>query len=404
MTDVADVATARPMEASVDSSRPSILSIFANFLRLGATAFAGAGNVVYIEEMAVEQKGWLDRETYRGGVALAQSLPGAIAMHAAAYVGLRLRGLVGALAAYVGFGIPAFLLMLILSAVYQRTHSLPALVSLFAGLRVIVVALIANAAVGFGRSAIKSARDVAIALVAAAIFGLRAGNPALVIALAGLAGSVMLRGERSDASVPAAAPGMRSPWRWAAELVAAGGLVLVLLYMADRTLFSLAVTMMRIDLLAFGGGFTSVPLMQHDFVDVHRWMDARTFMDGIVLGQATPGPIVITATFAGYMVRGIAGAVVGTAAVFFPSLVLVVLAAPHFDSLKSSPAFQGAIRGVLFSLVGLLAVVTLRFAVATPWTPAAIVLGAGAFVALLRKVDVLWVVLVGGIFSLVLMH
>ncbi len=395
--------TLEPEAASVPAA-PSLPGIFLGFLRLGATAFAGAGNILYIEHLAVSQRRWLDRETYRSGVALSQTLPGAIAMHAAAYVGLRLRGLSGALAAYLGFGIPAFLLMLGLSALYQRTHSLPALLSLFAGLRVLVVALIANAAVSFGRSSVKSRRDGLIALLAAAIFGLATASPALVIVFAALAGSLVLRDSPSPSVSAASLPGGRESWRWACQLLAAGGLALLLLYLFDRVLFGLALTMIRIDLLAFGGGFTSVPLMQHDFVDVHRWMDARTFLDGIVLGQATPGPIVITATFAGYMLRGTGGAVVGTAAVFFPSLVLLVLAAPHFERLQTAPAFRGAVRGILLSLVGLLAVVTLRFGLATPWSPTAALLGAAAFLALLRKVDVLWVVLAGGALSLVLMH
>lgn len=101
--------------------------------------------VAYIRKMAVERKQWLDEETFRDGVALCQTLPGATAMQAAAYVGLRARGTIGAGTSFIGFGLPAFLLMIALSALYASTHTLPAVVSAFGGLQAIIVAIVANA-------------------------------------------------------------------------------------------------------------------------------------------------------------------------------------------------------------------------------------------------------------------
>ncbi len=176
-------------------------------------------------------------------------------------------------------------------------------------------------------------------------------------------------------------------------LIVAAAVGVVLLVWLDRRLFDLAVTMLRVDLVAFGGGFASVPLMQHEVVDVRGWMSARTFMDGIALGQVTPGPIVITATFAGYLVHGISGAVVATLSVFFPSFVLVALVAPHFDALQRLAGFRGATRGALVSFVGLLAAVTLRFGLAMSWTMGTTILAVAAFIALRLKVDVVWIVL-----------
>ena len=132
------------------TGRVSLLAIFLPFVRLGFTGFGGPAMVPYIKELAVGRKAWLDEQSFRAGVVLCQTIPGATAMQAAAYVGLRVRGILGGLAAYIGFGLPAFLLMLVLTAIYLHTRELPVTTSLFAGLRVVVVAIVANATVDFG--------------------------------------------------------------------------------------------------------------------------------------------------------------------------------------------------------------------------------------------------------------
>jgi len=159
--------------------------------------------------------------------------------------------------------------------------------------------------------------------------------------------------------------------------------------------------MIRVDLLAFGGGFASVPLMQHEITAVRGWIDSRTFMDGIALGQVTPGPIVITATFVGFVVRGLPGAVVATLSIFAPSFVVVALVTPHFNRLQRQAAFRGATAGALLSFVGLLASVSVRFALETPWSVTTTALALAAFVAFRRKVDVLWIILAAVVVSLV---
>jgi chromate transporter len=158
--------------------------------------------------------------------------------------------------------------------------------------------------------------------------------------------------------------------------------------------------MFRIDLFAFGGGFASLPLMFHEIVEVRSWMDAQTFLNGIALGQITPGPIVITATFAGYIVYGLLGAIVATVSVFLPSFMIVVGVVPYFDRLRNSIYFSRAIRTVLCSFVGLLLTVTYRFASDIPWDIPRVSIAAAAFVALLLKVEIIWIVLVGTVISI----
>ena len=159
--------------------------------------------------------------------------------------------------------------------------------------------------------------------------------------------------------------------------------------------------MLRIDLFAFGGGFASVPIMFNEVVNLHSWMDSRTFLNGIALGQITPGPIVITATFIGYLLYGLIGSIIATTSVFLPSFLIVVGVAPYFNKLLSLPYFNKAIIGVLSSFVGLLLSVTLLFALTIPWDLFRIVIALSAFVALFLKVEIYWVVIAGIIVSIV---
>jgi chromate transporter len=382
------------------SQSPSLSRLFISFLRLGATAFGGPAMVAYLRKMAVEKKHWIDDQSARDGVALCQTIPGATAMQMSAYVGFRARGVAGAAASFIGFGLPAFLFMMILSALYAQTHTLPSIVSVFHGLQAIVVALVANATLSFGRSSIKNLKNVINALIAAALFGLRV-NPILVIVIAAFLGIILYHKQPIP---PAVSPAKKehAPKSLLAILsVTAVGFAL--LYILDRRLFDLATLMFRIDLFAFGGGFASVPLMFYETVQVRSWLDGPTLLNGIILGQITPGPIVITATFIGYLLKGLLGGLIATICVFLPSFMMVVGIVPYFDRLRSSPYFKKVITGIFCSFVGLLLTVTIRFALDIPWNLPRTLLTIAAFVALILKVDILWVVLIGTAISLIVL-
>ena len=377
--------------------RPRLLSIFFAFLRLGAGAFGGPAMVVYIKDLSVRRKGWLDEKTFDEGVALCQSIPGATAMQTAAYVGLRAGGVAGAFSSYLGFGLPAFLLMLTLSFLYGRYHQLPLVISLFAVLQVIVVAIIANATLLLGRGVARQPIHAAIALAAALGLGLGI-SPFLVILFGAAAGSLV-----PDRSRPAGqdrpAPGPQ--FHAKAVLICLGLMAAGLAgaYAADRALFRLALTMIKIDFFAFGGGFAALPLMLHEAVYSQGWMTNAAFMDGIALGQVTPGPIVITATFVGYMTHGLTGALVATCAMFAPSFLMVLTTAPLFDRLKGSPLFLGATRGAFATFLGLLLYMTVKFGLNVPWDYLRAGVGLLSFAALLKKIDTFYVVLAGALVS-----
>ncbi|NJD78435.1 MAG: chromate efflux transporter [Candidatus Methanoperedens sp.] len=317
-----------------DDKNPSLTYLFTSFLRLGATSFGGPAMVAYIRKMAVEQKHWLDEESFRYGVALCQTIPGATAMQTSAYVGLRARGVAGALASFAGFGLPAFIIMIALSALYLRTYSLPTVVSAFNGLQAIIVAIVANATVSFGRSYLKKWRDIVIAVAAASMF-VWGVNPIMIILLAALLGLVLYNRQTFPQQTADSASNSFFT-RPVLLILSAATIGFVILFFVHRGLFDLAALMFRIDLFAFGGGFASVPLMFHEIVEVRSWMDGLTFLNGIALGQVTPGPIVITATFIGYLLYGPVGGVIATISVFLPSFLIVVGIAPYFDRLRTS--------------------------------------------------------------------
>ena len=374
--------------------------LFLAFLRLGVTAFGGPAMVAYIRQMAVEHKHWLDEETFRSGVSLCQTIPGATAMQMTAFVGLKARGVAGAAVSFIGFGFPAFVIMVALGALYTQVSSLPMVVSAFSGLHVLIVAIVANAAMSFGKTALKKWPGFIIAALATSAF-LLGLHPILVIGSSAVMGMILPTNHNATQGAAYQSRGLntlKSVMLMSLFLI----LMLLALFFIDHNLFALGALMLRIDLFAFGGGFASVPLMFHEVVHLRSWLPPNVFMDGIALGQVTPGPIVITATFVGYMVQGMSGAMVATVGVFAPSFLMVVGIAPYFDRLRASPRFVDALNGILCSFVGLLLAVTVRFALNATWGLAHILLVVVALAALLRKVDVLWVVLAGTAYSIIL--
>jgi chromate transporter len=352
--------------------------------------------VASIGRLAVTRKGWLSQQEFQQGVALCQAVPGSTAIQAAAYVGLRARRKWGAVVAFVGFGLPAFTLMLLLSIAYQHTASIPRVMSVLTGLRALVVALVAHAVWSFGRSAVKSVKEGVLALLTAALFFIGA-SPILILLGAALVGAIALRKSASLDTVTAR-PGLWDSLKGAAPLLFVLALVAAL-FAGQRPLASLGLSMMKVDLFAFGGGLASLPIMYREAVQLHHWVSPSVFMDGIALGQATPGPIIITATFIGQQVAGLAGAVVATACIFAPSLAILLVAEPWFLRLSRSRIFAGVTAALVLSFVGLLASVTLHLAREASWNLASVLLALAALAALLAQVEVVWIVLVGAAIS-----
>jgi chromate transporter len=282
--------------------------------------------------------------------------------------------------------------MMVLSALYVSTSALPPVKALFLALQAIVVALVAYATVSFGRTSLKHWIHVLIAGIAAVLF-IAGLHPIVVIVLSALLGITLLPSPDKKQEIPVTT--LPHPEKSFLILLAGAAAFFVVLYLLQSDLFALAATMARIDLFAFGGGFATLPLMFQEVVVVHSWLDSATFMNGLALGQVTPGPIIITATFVGFLAYGFWGGIVATIAIFTPSFLFVVGTVPYYDRLRNSQLYQKMFQGILFSFVGLLLSVTIKLALAVPWSWFSGLLAAGAFLSLLLGAEILWVVIAG---------
>ena len=375
---------------------PSLLHLFLAFLRLGATAFGGPAMVTHIKQLTVKKKQWLDEETAIHGIVLCQTLPGAIAVNFASYAGYRIRGIAGMLVSSVGSTLPAFFLMLFFSAVYERTHTVPVVSSLFVGLEIIVVSILVHAAYMLGKNSLTSAGDVTIALISASALLLK--TPPLIVLLgAGLLGILLYN---LSETVPTTKRARLSPsFRHAISLAILFFVSLFCLFLYDKKLFDLATVMSKIEIFAFGGGYAALTLMAHEVVEARSWIDSKAFIDGIALGQITPGPILITAAFVGYLIKGVQGAVIGTIYMFAPGIVLIPLTLPFFDRFISSAIFKRAVRGIVCCFVGMLAYVSIKFAGEIHWDTARAVFCIASLILVFRGLDMLWLVLAGAAVS-----
>jgi chromate transporter len=289
-------------------------------------------------------------------------------------------------------------LMLLFSILYTYSQKLPLVQSLFAGLQVIVVAIIVRAVYSFGKGLFRNIRSPIIAALSALSLGLTV-SPFIVIPGAALAGIILIRTPRTS-SMTCTPQKVKGEYYRILLIILFLALGLACLSWINPQYFGLSLLMMKIDLFAFGGGFTSLPLMLHEVVEVRGWVDEKTFMDGIALGQVTPGPIVITATFIGYLLIGFWGSLVSTLSIFTPSFLILISVRPFFDRLKSSPFFLRATEGILASFVGLLFYAAIKFAWVVPWNFPRVLLGIAALIALFKKVDILYIVLIGSVISL----
>jgi chromate transporter len=376
---------------------PPVGKIITAFLHLGVTAYGGLAMVEPIRQRIVKEKGWLNQKEFLDGLALCQMVPGATVVQLAAYVGYRLRRIPGALAAAAGFILPAFVLMLGLSALYFAYGNIAWVKSVSRGLGVVVIALLLQAVWHLGRNVGKHWLDVGIALIALIALWFQA-NYILVFAAAGLLRlilSLRLLGDHVSPGGPT--QGQELPagtilTHLALTLLGLAGLVAGL-WRLDPKLGLMASTFFKIAMVAFGGGYAMIPILQWDLVDRLGWLTLQQFLDGILLGFVTPGPIIITATFVGYWVKGLLGAIVATVAIFLPPILIIIFLAPFYQRIKEARLMRPVIQGILAALVGMLVLVTLQMGAVTLTDLKSLALMAAASLALIVfRVNLLWIV------------
>ena len=376
---------------------PSVGEIIKAFLYLGVTAYGGLAMVEPIRQRIVKEKGWLNQKEFLDGLALCQMVPGATVVQLAAYVGYRLRRTPGALAAAAGFIFPAFVLMLGLSALYFAYGNIAWVKSVSRGLGVVVIALLLQAVWHLGQNVRRHRLDVGIALLALLALWLRV-NYILVFVVAGLLRLVLsLRFLVDQVSPLEPIQGQKLPVGTILTHLALTLLGLAVLvgglWRLDPKLGLMVSTFFKIALVAFGGGYAMIPILQWDLVDHLGWLTLQQFLDGILLGFLTPGPIIITATFVGYWVKGLLGAIVGTLAIFLPPTLIIIFLTPFYQQIKEAKLMRPVIQGILAALVGMLVLVTIQMGAVTLTDFKSLVLMVAASLALIVfKVNLLWII------------
>ena len=362
---------------------PTTAEIFRVFLHLGVTAYGGLAMIEPIRRRVVEEKKWLDQSDFLDGLALCQVVPGATVVQLATYVGQRLRGPAGALAGAAGFILPAFVLMVGLSALYVRFGDLSRVQALSRGLNAVVIALLLQALWGLGNGIFRQWPDLLVAAAALGAIWLRINYLAVFLG-AGflrLALSVPERGEAAPRQAYQPGPDPFTPvTRTLLVTLAASAGVLGVLWLVSPLLSRMAAIMLKVGVISFGGGYAMIPILQWDVVDHLGWLTVRQFMDGLVLGYVTPGPLIILAAFVGYLVKGVSGAAVATAFIFLPPILIIMGLTPYYQRVKAARWMRPLIQGILAALVGMLALVTVQMGAAalTGWKTLALMAGSAA--------------------------
>ena len=357
-----------------------------------------------LREHVLNRRKWISEAEFTAAVAMAQMVPGPFIPNVAEYIGYRLRGFKGMLLAAVSFLLPSVLAILALSIVYFRYGSVPAVQSAFRGIGPVVCAILLVATGQLARSAIRSWRSVLIGSLALAALFFRV-DVLLTIAACGALGILFFafRGHDSASHPPhrlhAFVPWFFAPWfvpaAYALQPEHAVGAVL-------RRAGELLGVFLKIGTIVWGGGFAAIPFIRYEVVDARHWLTAREFIDGVALGQITPGPVAITATFVGYRVLGIAGALLSTVAMFVPSFVILLLLLRVYDRIREHYLVKGFLQGIMPAVVGMLlsaAVVIGRDSITT--IPAAGLGLLGLILLAVVKLDPVWLVLGGGLLGIV---
>ena len=337
------------------------------FLRLGTVGFGGPqAHIAMIEDETVSRRRWLPREQFAEALAATNMIPGPNSTEMAIHIGQRRAGWRGATVAGLSFIAPAFVLMLALSWAYFRWNDVAAIADIFEGIAPAVIAVLTVTLWRLFRSTVKDAPQLVLLVVAGAIaYAFTAWEPLILIA-AGAAGIVLYTRGVVYPKLPLLS---LAPW----PLLMPAALAAAFFAWEPETLLDLSALFLRAGGLLLGGGYVIIPLIQDDVVERYGWLTQQQFLDGVALGQATPGPIVITATFVGYGAAGFPGAIVATVAVFAPSFVFAIAAANFLDRVRSSKIASAFLKGVGPAVVGSIAAVGAKLgrdAITDGWTAA----------------------------------
>jgi chromate transporter len=328
-------------EAS-NGPRNRIGEVVAYFLRLGLLGFGGP--VALVGQMGREladERGWLTKEQMREAVAICQSLPGPLAIQVGIYVSYLRAGFWGAWAGGWAFILPNFIIVAVLGALYVALGDLKAVTSIFYGVSPAVIALILHSCYRLAKLGMEDRIQWIIAAACLVVTVVLQAEVALLFIGAGLVGVVWYGGAfrppPSSVTLALAAPVAITV---NAPTVASGVIGKLMLFF------------LKAGALTFGSGLVIVPFLEKGLVQEYGWLDPHQFLVAVAIGMISPGPVVITATFVGYLVAGFGGSLAATVGIFLPSFLLVLVAAPLFARYRTNAFVQGFVKGAYAAAIG----------------------------------------------------
>lgn len=338
--------------------------IAASLLKLGATSYGGPAIMGVMQVELQEKRRWVSKERFLEGLAVANMLPGATATQLGIFLGYARGGWVGGLLGGVCFVLPAFVIMLGLTIAYAGLSVTPVARGALYGLGPVVLGLYAVAVYRLGKAAVTTVQEMVIGvLAAAAAIGTSLGV-VVILVLAGIAGLVLLQPARPRALWVTFACVL-----FVAILTAAWWLPMSPSVFATRggipdprNLWDLGIYFVKVGAFTIGGGLAMIAFIQDQVVGQYGWLTAREFIDGLALGQLTPGPVLMIAAYVGYKAAGPAGAAVAGGAAFLPSFVIMLGVLPVFDRVRALAWVRAVMKGMAPAVIGVLAVSLFRLA------------------------------------------
>ena len=326
------------------------------FLKLGATSFGGPAIIGIIQAELQERRGWLTKPRFLEGLALVNMLPGGAVMQLCIFIGYERAGWRGGLLAGLSFLLPPFCIMLGLTVLYASYGSLPVMRDAMYGLGPVVLGIFVVTAIRLGTVALSNWYQIAIAAASAAL---------MAFTPIGIVGILLLAGGTGVALYHSAAWGVRAvllvslsiaAWHFGGALVSLPAEAVILSSTREPGLVDIAAFFAGVGAFTFGGGITIIAFVQDQLVNRLQWLTPQEFLDGIALGQFSPGPVLMLATYVGYKLAGMPGAIVGQLAIYVPSFTLMLSILPVLARVRDIAWIKAAMRGIGAAVIGVISV------------------------------------------------
>jgi chromate transporter len=332
------------MNEAVARPRGRINEVVSYFLRLGLLGFGGPVALVgQMERELVDKAGWLTKAEMREAIAICQSLPGPLAIQVGIYISYLRAGFWGACAGGWAFILPNFVIVAALGALYVYLGELKPVTAIFYGVSPAVIALILHSCHRLAKLGMEDWLQWVIAAACLVVTVILQAEVALLFIGAGIIG-ILYYGSLFRRPPKATALGL-APAAMAATVPIA--------HAADASVLGkLLLFFLKAGSLTFGSGLVIVPFLEQGVVQQYGWLDQRQFLVAVAIGMISPGPVVITATFVGYLVAGFWGSLISTIGIFLPSFIFVLVAAPILARNRDNPNVQGFVKGAYAAAIG----------------------------------------------------